>query len=50
MLSDYQLKTADLCNIPVDNVKKLVSKVRDYYENLQLYLKLGLMLKKYIVY
>ena len=24
MLSDYQLKIADLYNIPIDNVKKLV--------------------------
>ena len=24
MLSDYRLKIADLCNIPIANVKKLV--------------------------
>ena len=24
MLSEYQLKIADLCNIPIGNVKKLV--------------------------
>ena len=39
MLSDYQLKIADLCNIPVGNVKKLVPKFFDkknifiHYEN-----------------
>ena len=29
MLSDYQLKTTDLYNIPIDNVKKLVPKFYD---------------------
>ena len=52
MLSDYQLKIADLFNIPVGNVKKLVPNFSDkekygiHYENLQLYLRLGLNLKK----
>ena len=56
MLPEYQLKIADLCNIPIDNVKKLVPNFYDkeeyvsLYENLQLYLRLGLKLKKYIVY
>ena len=56
MLSDYQLKIADHYNMPIGNVKKLVRNCFDkekyviYYENLQLYLKLGLKLKTYIVY
>ena len=56
MLSDYQLKIADLYNILIGNVKKLVPNFFDkekyviHYENLQLYLRLGLKLKKYIVY
>ena len=54
MLSEYQLKVADLCNILICNVKKLVPKFCDkekyvlHYENLQLHLRLGLKLKKYI--
>ena len=50
MLSNYQLKIADLHNIPIVHVKKLVSNffVKEeyviHYENL--YLKLGLKLKK----
>ena len=42
MLSEYQLKIADLFNIPTDNVKKLVPNFFDkekyvlHYENLQL--------------
>ena len=49
MISDFK-------NIPFGNVKKLVANFFDkekyllYYENLQLYLRLGLKLKKYIVY
>ena len=41
MLSSYQLKIADLYNIPIGNVKKLVPKLFDkekyvlHYENLQ---------------
>ena len=56
MLSDYQLKIADLYNIPIDNVKKLVPNLFDkekyviYYENLKLFLRLGLKLKTYITY
>ena len=52
MLSDYQLRIAELCNIPTGNVKKLVPNFFDkekyviHYENLQLYLRLGLKLKK----
>ena len=56
MLSNYQLNIADLYNIPIGNVKKLVPNFFDkekyvlHYENLQLYLRLGLRLKKYIAY
>ena len=52
MLSDYQLKTANLYNIPIGNVQKLVRNFVDkekymaHYENLQLYLRLGLKLEK----
>ena len=52
MLSKYQLMIADLYNIPVGNVKKLVPNFFDkekyvlHYENLQLYLWLGLKLTK----
>ena len=52
MLTDYQLKIANLYNIPIGNVKKLVPNFFDneiyviHYENLQLYLKLGLKFKK----
>ena len=51
MLSDYQLKIADLDNIPIGNVKKLVPNFFDkekyviHYENFQLYLRLGVMPK-----
>ena len=54
MLSQYQLKIAELYNIPIGNVKKLVPKCFGkekyviHYENLKLYLRLGLKLKKYI--
>ena len=56
MLSEYQLKIADLYNIPIGNVKTLVPNFFDketyviHYENIQLYFRLGLKLKKYIVY
>ena len=46
MLSSYQLKIADLYNIPIGTVKKLVPNFFDkemyvfYYDNLQLYLNL----------
>ena len=52
MLSEYQLKIADLCNIPIGNIKKLVPNFFDkekyviQYENLHLYSRLGLKLKK----
>ena len=52
MLSEYQLKIADLFNIPVGIVKKLVPNFFDkekyvlHYENLKFYLRLGLKLKK----
>ena len=50
-LSEYQLKIADHYNIPIGNVKKLVPTVFDkeyviHYENLKLYLRLGLKPKK----
>ena len=56
MLSQYKIKIADLYNIPIGNVKKLVSNLFDKekyltnYENLQLYLRLVLKLKKYIAH
>ena len=52
MLFDYQLNIADLYNIPIGNVKKLVPSFFDkkkyviHYENLKFYLRLGLKLKK----
>ena len=52
MLSEYQLKIADLYNIPIGNFKKLVRNFFDkekyvlHYENLQLYLTLVLKLKR----
>ena len=56
MLSDYELKIADLYNIPIGNVKKIVvpnhfdkEKYVVHYENFQLELKLGLNLKKKIL-
>ena len=56
ILSEYQLKIEDLYNILIGNVKKLLpnfinkEKYVIHYENLQLYLRLGLKLKKYIAY
>ena len=56
MLLDYQLKMADLYNISICNVKKLVPNFFDkekymiHYEHFQLYLRLELKLKKYIRY
>ena len=53
MLSSYQLKIADLYNIPIDNIEKLgptffnKEKYLHHYENLQLYLRLELKPKKY---
>ena len=52
MLSEYQFKIADLCNIPIGNVKKLVANLFDkekyviHYEKLKLYLRLGLKLRE----
>ena len=52
MLSNDQLMIASLYNIPIGNVKKLVLNFFDkekyviHYRNLQLYLRLGLKLKK----
>ena len=51
MLSEYQLKIADIYNIPIGNVKTLAPNIFDkeryvtHYENLQLYLRLRLKLK-----
>ena len=56
ILSDFQLKIADHFNIPIGNVKKIEPNFFDkekyviHYENLQLYLRLGLKLKKYLAY
>ena len=56
MLSEYQLKIGDFCSILIGYVKKLVPNFFDeekymiHYEHLQLYLRLGLKLKKYIAY
>ena len=55
MLPNYQLKTADLYNISIGNAKKFMpyfvnGKHVIHYENLQLYGRLSLKLKKYIVY
>ena len=56
MLYEYQLKIADLYNNPIGNVKKLVPNFLDkekyvlHYKALQLCLRLGLKLKKYITY
>ena len=52
MFSDYQLKIADHYKIPIANVKKLVLYFFDkekyiiHCENLKLYLRLALKLKK----
>ena len=52
VLSDYKLKIGDLYNIPTGNVKKLVPNFFDkekyviHYENLQLYLRQVLEIKK----
>ena len=52
MLSEYQLKIANFYNISIGTVKKLVPNFFDkekyvlHYENLQLYLTLGLKLKE----
>ena len=52
VLSEYQLKIADHYNIAIGDVKRLVPNFFDkekyliHYENLKLYLRLGLKLKK----
>ena len=49
ILSEYQLKIADLYNIPIGNLVPNFFDKEKYvlhYENLQLYLRLGLKLKK----
>ena len=54
IMSECQLKIEDLYNISIGNVKKLVHNLFEkekyvlHYENLQLYLRLGLKLKKKI--
>ena len=56
ILSEYQLKIADLYNIPIGNVKKLVSNFFDkekyvlHYKNQQLYLRLEIKTKKNIAF
>ena len=56
ILSEYQLKIADSHNIPIGNVTKLVPNFFDeekyglHYEDLQLYLRLGLKLKRHVAY
>ena len=56
ILSEYQLKIVDLWSILIGNVKKLAPNLFDiemyviHHKNLQLYLRLGLKLKKYIAY
>ena len=52
MLSEYQLKIADLCNVPINNVKQFMPNFFDkkkyvlHYKNLKVYLRLRLKLKK----
>ena len=52
MLSEHQLRIVDLYNIPIGSVKKLELKFFDkekcvlHYKNLEIYLILGLKLKK----
>ena len=56
MMSKYQILIADFHKIPSGNVKKLVLNLFDkekyvlHYEDLQLFMRLGLKLKKYIAY
>ena len=56
ILSDHELQIADLYNIPIVNVKKLVLNFFDkekywfHYENLQLHSRLTLKMKFYIAY
>ena len=50
MLSEYQLKIADLYNIPIGNFFFDKEKYVLHYENLKIYLRLGLKPRKYIAY
>ena len=56
ILSEYELKVSNPYNTPIGSVKKLVpnffgkEKYVIRYENLKLYLRLGLKLKNYITY
>ena len=56
MLSNYQLKIAGFYNIPTGNIKTFMPNFVDkekyllHFEYLQLYLRLGLKLEKYIVF
>ena len=56
MMSNYQIKIAEFYNIPIRNVKKFVPNFFDkemyvlHYERFQLYLRIGLKLKKYIAF
>ena len=56
ILHDYQLKTVDVYNMSIGNVKKLVPNFFDKekyvidYENLKIYLRLGIKTEKYIAY
>ena len=56
MLSSYQFNIADFHNIPIGTVKKLLPNIFDkeryvlHYENSQFYLRLGMKLRKLIVY
>ena len=56
ILSEYQLKIADLYNIPIGNAQKSVlnffdkEKWKIHYESLQLYFRLELKRKQIIMY
>ena len=56
MCYNQEIKIADFYNIPMGNVQKSMPNLFDkgkymlHYENLQIYLSLGLKLKKYITY
>lgn len=54
-MSDYQLKIDGDYSFSTGNVKKLIADFDKetymlYYQNMQLYLRLGLKIKKYMVY
>ena len=56
MMSNYQIKIAEFYSIPIRNVKKFVPNFFDkekyvlHYERFQIYLRIGLKLKKYITF